>query len=97
MATFRSMYSRRWFDKPNFNKGSIMVFLREEIVTTLFSVENQPITSSVDNILEDKICYYSCHLSVKGKIWHYFFNFVINESPKLGIKQLDQKNSWRNN
>ena len=54
MATFRSMYSRRWFDKPNFNKGSIMVFLREEIVTTLFSVENQPITSSVDNILEDK-------------------------------------------
>lgn len=54
MATFRSMYSRRWFDKPNVNKGSIMVFLREEIVTTLFSLENQPIASSVDNILEDK-------------------------------------------
>ena len=31
-----------------------MVFLREEIVTTLFSLENQPIASSVDNILEDK-------------------------------------------
>ena len=50
MASFRS-YSRVSFDRLNLSGGNLMVFLREEIVSTLFLEENQPMANADDKTL----------------------------------------------
>ena len=50
MASFRS-YSRVSFDRLNLSGGSLMVFLREEILSTLFLEENQPMANADDKTL----------------------------------------------
>ena len=50
MASFR-LYSRVSFDRLNLSGGSLMVFLREEILSTLFLEENQPMANADDKTL----------------------------------------------
>ena len=50
MASFRS-YSRVSFDRLNLSGGNLMVFLREEILSTLFLEENQPMANADDKTL----------------------------------------------
>ena len=50
MASFRS-HSRVSFDRLNLSGGNLMVFLREEILSTLFLEENQPMANADDKTL----------------------------------------------